>query len=401
MYIYTNYMNDLFYYDKYLKYKQKYINLKFGGVVEYIGKYFNVSTNNIEFSTALELELIKKKLIKKNIKNQTKNKFFNDYPVYFNFISGEATATKNLENNDFDKKRTKYNIDGNCEWLNILKGLSKQIICDKYILCYKFKDHKFIKNSDFIYNETLLDNTTINTNLNCITSNDAKIRILKPGANSFRGKGIKIINTIDKDLATKEIKTWLSNPENIDYKKWILQDYILNPDLLEGYKFHIRVIILVIAGKEKPTPISKVYMCKNINYAIAHEPYHLNDLSDLDQFNNKNIHDTHYNEKKPHTFPDKLPDGWTPEEIPKILKDIEEIISIIYDGQNRFFPDWNAKNGYELFGADIIYENKQPYLLEINSDMGLASNQSVIIPKLLDIVLDNNFIGNETFIKIK
>jgi hypothetical protein len=58
--------------------------------------------------------------------------------------------------------------------------------------------------------------------------------------------------------------------------------------------------------------------------------------------------------------------------------------------EKDFRPDWDAQNGFDVYGADFLFEKKQPYLLEINQRASLIPN---VISGMLSVVLDNEEIG--------
>jgi len=78
------------------------------------------------------------------------------------------------------------------------------------------------------------------------------------------------------------------------------------------------------------------------------------------------------------TFPEELPDGWNNQDAEKCINEMNNIIKLIFTGQNDFKPDWNAKNGFELFGTDFIFSNKKTYLLEINAKTGIKGCNKMI-----------------------
>lgn len=273
-------------------------------------------------------------------------KLSSDFPVDFIFLSDKYAYYKNK----FDTKKSTY--------ISILKGKSKEEITNKILLNRKFK------NSDFIINSIYL------TSNQKISEIDESLKILKP-KEGFEGKGIKIVNT------KNEIIEWMK--KNNEYSEWILEDYILNPDLKDGYKFHFRVWVLVkVVQYKKP----EVFINNYKYFILAHEKYKKSD------YLNKNIHDTHDKPLNELTFPNDLPDNWTKNDVIKIDSKINNIIKEIFDKQLDFYPEWDAMNGFEIFGADFIFENKHPYLLEINKKMDLEGRVSAITG-ILETVLDN------------
>jgi len=66
--------------------------------------------------------------------------------------------------------------------------------------------------------------------------------ILKPSASSC-GKGIRLINSLPVDLGPKARRGDGKDP--VPAATWVLQQYIGNPFLINGYKFDLRVYVLV------------------------------------------------------------------------------------------------------------------------------------------------------------
>ena len=62
----------------------------------------------------------------------------------------------------------------------------------------------------------------------------------------------------------------------------------------------------------------------------------------------------------------------------------------VFENEKDFRPDWDAQNGFDVYGADFLFEKKQPYLLEINQRASLIPN---VIPGMLSVVLDDKEIG--------
>ena len=180
-----------------------------------------------------------------------------------------------------------------------------------------FNNSNFFKHADFIENNNL-------THLNLPTQ---FIKILKP-SEGFAGKGIKIVKN------KKEVEEWID--ENNKYKQWLLEDYIINPDLLDNHKFNIRVHILVKVTNNKP----EIYISNIKFYVKAVNTYKPNN------FNDKSIHDTHYQKITPIIFPINAslenivsknidynvekPDNWDQKDIYNSIEDINKIIQTIF-----------------------------------------------------------------------
>jgi len=285
----------------------------------------------------------------------------NNFPVDFILLSGESSYFRNRFNSN------------ESTWISLLYGNSKTEITNKILLHKKYENAKFLKPSIYLDQTTQISTLT---NLN-----ETTIKILKP-LNGFAGSGIKIVKT------KNEIISWMKSNDNLKYKEWLLEDYIIDPDLKNGYKFHLRVLILVKVKLDKKP---EIYIGNHKFYVIAKEKYK------NDDWKNKNIHDTHYSPIDITLFPNEYPDNWSLQNIQKSIIDINNIITEIFNNKNDFKPEWNAKNGFEILGADIMFSNKEPFLIEINAKTGLK-DCNLIIPGLISTILHNK--ENEYFTKL-
>ena len=271
---------------------------------------YYVKTDDEEFTKELKSELEKKGYQEGHI------------PTNFVFLSGKYAYNKNL----FNMKQSLLT--------NIVKPIK---ITNKLELHKLFQNEKFIK-SFIIIQKTIPKFTGL--------------KILKP-VNGFQGLGITIVRT------SEEVDKWIKNFKHKDIRDgdWLLQDYILNPALKDGHKFHLRVLVLVIDDK--------VYMYNKSPYYLAKTKYKLED------FHNKDIHDTHYNSNFNYFYPDVLPDEW------KRKSDISKVLSTVFKGI-KLKPDWNSKNSFCMYGADIMFEGHKPILLEVNDRIGLKAVKLVV-----------------------
>ena len=339
------------YYNKYYKYIEKYKllnNCKQSGGKRENTFYIDIN-NHTEIYGENSIDLIftkelKNELIKRNYTESS------NFPVDFIFLAGEPSYYRNR----FDTKKSK--------WINLVYGKSAINITNKILLHQKYKDMDFMIHGDYINEDTLLD---------IISKLKGKfIKILKP-LGSYSGKGNIIVQN------KKEIEDWINN--NIQYKEWLLEDYIVKPDLKNGYKFHFRIPVLVKVFNKKLS----VYISNKYYFRKAVKKYKKN------EWLNKDIHDTHFTGDDT-TFPDEYPDNWNKIDAENCINKIKNIIKIIFSNNFNFRPGWDAQNGFDIYGADILFEKKQPYLLEINDRAGLIVNT---IPGMISIVLDNKEVG--------
>jgi len=143
------------------------------------------------------------------------HKFSDEFPVNFILLSGYPSYYKNR----FDSRGS--------NWISLLYGNSKTEITNKILLHKKYKNSDFILPAYYLIGEKEIENI-----------DESTLKILKP-LNGFSGDGITIVKT------KNEVKEWIRDKENQKYKEWLLEKYLIEPDLKEGYKFHFRVFTLV------------------------------------------------------------------------------------------------------------------------------------------------------------
>jgi len=275
---------------------------------------YYVKTDCKEFTNSMKEELEKYGM-----------KESSNFPVDFVFLSGQWAYYKNR--------------------INLKKSLLTNLIqypdiTDKSKLYEKFKGESFIK-----------DSITITDKIPELPSKFLKI--LKP-VDGFGGSDIRIVQT------REEIEEWMNKYK---HPKWALQDYIKEPALIDGHKFHLRVFILVID--------TRVYVCNKSVFVTSNKPYK------TDNWNDTDIHDTHFKSTpKFQYYPETLPDGW------KRKTEFKDIFKIVLK-DIKLKPDWNSKNSYYIFGADIMFEKRKPILIEFNKKPRLIKEIIYIIPELL------------------
>ena len=177
--------------------------------------------------------------------------------------------------------------------------------------------------------------------------------ILKPENSSFRN-GIQVLDNYS-DL-TQQVRKF-------NYHDWILQDYIENPLLINGRKFHFRVYVIYIGTED----YSSVYLMKNGYIYLTQEKY--------DPLSNENICNLS-GESSPDCvgeFPSYFSKFfgmqiWNNTVFPQIVKITKETILSTIDQLKC--PNRGVKNFkcFKLFGYDIIInDNFECFLAEINA----------------------------------
>lgn len=227
-----------------------------------------------------------------------------------------------------------------------------------------------------------------------------KLYIAKPIPGSG-GIGIRVFNSKDSlfdyidnfELSNKDKK--LFGSEKV--RKWVLQEYISNPLLIDGKKIHLRVMgLLMNKDGVKSFHIFKKYFV----YTAAK-------LFVLSNFNNENIHNSHGKKMTEEDLQQIILKFYSlyKSKIHLITREIIKICEII----KRFLIYKcysNNKNCYSLIGLDImITTDFNVKLIEVNKRAGMSFLKSKVfnddfIKGFLDLTL---FEKNKTkdFVEIK
>lgn len=203
-----------------------------------------------------------------------------------------------------------------------------------------------------------------------------KIYIFKP-ISEYAGAGIKVIEKLPaleeyaKSIIEQYHKKW-EQKERDRLRIWVLQEYITNPLLIHGHKFHVRNYLFYI-------PSGKSFNLLHGEIAPAKLPYQTADWS------NPDIHDTHFYGKDGEIFPEALD---LPAEKQQLIDDqlSQMYKSILKCISAKCYPE--NKKCYELFGVDfIILDNYQIKLLEVNEKVGMPSETSVMTKEIFENII--------------
>jgi hypothetical protein len=271
--------------------------------------------------------------------------------------------TDTMDNVDLIKYRTINNVT-----INRLKGYSKCILTDKYELMQWFVKKRFPQSLPcmvfFKYDES-----TIRSFL----SRGSKHKFLK-ASDGFEGKGIKVIDSI------KEVKEYIDlyKPTG-NFQGWILQDALEDISTFQGYKFHLRVWIAAVVRNGSVS----IYINSNHFYVFSKDVY------DIQRIKEEDIFDSH---KKRNTknafFPMERPDGWSVQETEQAVKQINKTFASIFKHHHAFLPDWKMKNGYDLLGADVMFDKKHNMsIIEINTKTGISKQSLICLPEVFHLGL--------------
>lgn len=253
--------------------------------------------------------------------------------------------------------------------LNLLSGYSKHILTDKSNLMEWFNKINFSASLHSIvfskYNET---------DIKKFLERGPKHKFLKP-SDGFAGKDIIVIDSAEEVKQFLEKRADLHKPTN----RWVLQDALEDIATFYRYKFHLRVIIIVVVRDKNVS----IYISNFHQYVLSTDMYNVRRLKEPE------IYDTH---KKRNSrvafFPMKLPDQWSSNDAKKAMVQITKDFVSIFKQQHTFSPDWKVKNGFEILGADVIFNTHgKPYILEINTKMSIFPSQLLFFPEILHLGL--------------
>ena len=405
------------YYDKYLKYKNKYLNLKYGGQPKYNPPHLRPFEKNYYID-------IKKELF---LDVSFKDKFVSDFNAAgYNNTPKELASIVYIYGNDkypkirLGETRKEFIIRKmehltqfpHVQMINVLYGEFKEIITNKVKLHEYFRENQTIQK--YLIPWRTIKKETRSQDISKITFSKGESKVLK-SENGYRSMGTIIVKNKEDILRHLEkydqVPIIYSSDRNtwITTNNWIIENFV-NQDKIEGRKFFIRVHILVISRRGK----NEVYISNKHPYSImkkesSDEFLSHNNIdnivgSHLSKYEGRggsgnamrDINDTKYiiyNLNENPYWPKDLPDNYDDKDKIKINKDLIELfVNIFSDNKlKELIPDFKSPNGFEIFGCDISFESKEVKLHEINRRAGLIL-QPIFIEDIIKIVRhENNF----------
>ena len=174
--------------------------------------------------------------------------------------------------------------------------------------------------------------------------------ILKPDK-GFAGDAIQIIRKRDfKDLKL--------SPK---YSRWSIQEYIENPLLIDGRKFHLRVLFL--------------YRAKGNSFWLKKIPVYLASKKFVyDKFDDRDIHISHYSENEPARYIEDL--SFNKKQLVNIVKQLKIIMNELADKiKDTGCYERDSIRCYEIFGVDLMLtDDFDLKLIEVNSKVGFKES---------------------------
>jgi hypothetical protein len=197
------------------------------------------------------------------------------------------------------------------------------------------------------------------------------------------GEGQNIITT-DKfsefrAFMSRYFKMLKTNPKMI-INKWVLQEYITRPYLINDRKFHIRLILVFQPGN-KPS-----YYMHHSRIALAEQPYVHGDWT------NKDIHDTHFHRRAGLSWPYDF--QLSEKDMKDIYDQYDFILSCIVSSiPPSCYPD--SKHCYEIFGVDLMLtDDLTVKLIEVNDRIGISADsyfKTKLFRGIMSLVVDKYF----------
>lgn len=204
--------------------------------------------------------------------------------------------------------------------------------------------------------------------------------ILKPvGVNARTGRGIFIVsNKSDFEKIKSEIE---KNAKKFNWK-YIAQEYIENPALFQGKKFHLRCYILAKSwGSGAWFPRAEIMHAKS--------PFQNTD------YGNADIHDSHY--ESTGRFIEFQESDF--ENFAIMQKNLFELLEFL-SSQLKAKAYSESKNGYYILAPDVMFDDAgNAWLLEVNTKPGMDFDEEVIkhpefagfVSDLCDWEMQNSF----------
>jgi hypothetical protein len=244
-----------------------------------------------------------------------------------------------------------------------LMDKSTYIIGDKALLYKALRNYNKSICKKYMMIEYHIDTTNIDAPIIQHFFDGRRYFLLKP-ISGMLGKGIEPFNDYTKmhKYVTNYVQT---HKDTVVSRGWVLAEYINNPLLFNGKKFHMRAYYMVYHDDK----LGKMrgFIFKQLPIAVAKLPFVLSD------FGNKDIHDTHFNGVYDTFFPTDTTTLFTAQQVEMIWEKLCIMFYHVLQISDAKCYQENKKC-YHVYGADImITTDLELKLLEINSYIGLCS----------------------------
>ena len=160
-----------------------------------------------------------------------------------------------------------------------------------------------------------------------------------------------------REFMRKYINMLQKNPK-AHVRQWVLQEYITNPWLLKGKKFHVRQLFFYQPGS-RPS-----YYMYHSRIALAEAPYKAGDWL------NKDIHDTHFHKSHGEDWPFAM--NFSQAQWIKLKDQFEFIYACLVSVlKGNCYSE--SKHCFEVFGVDLMITDKMEIkLIEVNDKIGMS-----------------------------
>ena len=255
-----------------------------------------------------------------------------------------------------------------------LKSNLKNKLKSEEVKHIKFKDQLYqnliskYKNKPYLL-KTYYHNTD-HTHLNKYKTifNSSKVWIIKP-IQGRSGIGIEVVKNMN------ELRDYFKNP--LHGKRYVIQEYILNPLTYKRKKFHVRFYFMFYKNH--------VYLYTKNPVAIAVLNYK------KDDFTNKDIHDTHFRESSSSYFPQDFKQ-LSESQKDNIMKQVKKMTLDLY-GLVKTMCYKENKNCYQLFAMDVmITKELKIKLLETAINYGKVNKDKTDVGKNMKEIIQSAFI---------
>ena len=331
-------MSESIYKQKYINYKKKYLQLKkqIGGEQKYLTYSVRMEVKNDLFMNALRnvfnahnLREISLGDLRNNPKSKKQSMV--DIILFYNVIYAMA--------------KDDYSI--HCQLRNELDGIDSVI--------NKCKLHMMIYNSNNKQLISHIPKTDYIEHIKKLESN--QVLILRPCIGwASSGKGI--IRVTSNEQLQKEKNNCQKMKEKNKKYDVIASEYIHNPLLFHGLKYHLRMYLMITLK-----PLFRHHVFKMGKIITARKPYV------DDNFDDNDIHDTHVGSTAHDYF---FPNDNDSSNIIQIRQQIEYICQNLAELiKEKIKPYPESTSGFHVFGLDFMVDTDQHvFLIECNENPG-------------------------------
>lgn len=295
--------------------------------------------------------------------------------VWKRYQKGDELNFLYIERSQFAPEKRFYSMDIGIQ--NSMEYEGK----DKYTLINSFLNSKVRGEKNLVMDQILID---INKPSYQNFIKDDKIYILKP-VMGYAKKGIEMIKN-KKDFG----KIYTEIKKKKEYDLWVLQEYITNPLLYLGKKFHFRCYYILSSD-------NKSYLYNTFIILRSKNKYKKGDYA------NKDIHISiyDYNDEKnikKFLINDENKGAFTAEEYLLIKNGLLKVHRKIKD-KIDYKCYSNVKNCFQIFGSDVMFtDDYKPKLIELNASPSFdnkkllfGSNQHPVLEGIMQEIVDKEF----------